>query len=105
MYTGKNDVVEIIEMGHKMVKMWLFDAPTKNGGIYVSDKKRCSTTGWRGSRPRGAEDSKIKQHKTIHIYCMCIYIYCIYQDILYYRKHAGEVRKQENNMKELQQSY
>ena len=28
-YTGKNDVVEIIEMGHKMVKMWLFDAPTK----------------------------------------------------------------------------
>jgi hypothetical protein len=51
-YTWKNDVAEIIEMGHKMVKMWLFDAP-KNGGIYVSDKKRCSTTGWRGSRPRG----------------------------------------------------
>jgi hypothetical protein len=36
---------------------------------------------------------------------MCIYIYCIYQDILYYRKHAGNVRKLENNMKELQQSY
>ena len=28
-YTGKNDVAEIMEMGHKMVKMWLFDAPTK----------------------------------------------------------------------------
>ena len=49
------------------------------------------------------------QHN-IHCYIdtmlyICLYVISIYQNVLFFWKHAGAVLKLENNMEELQQSY